>query len=186
MSFLNDIRTTTRKYVAQISNANDRIKDFEKKGAMYSREYFQKERSKLEMEKQDILNRGYSDIQALADAYKKKVQDADAFDGSKVTDDAKLLTGAFKLKSEDLEAMFDRAAADRNRTMMRAVSDYVREHIQEFAGFPRVFYTAADKMEAADIMAQYARNAFSRPEYSDIMDSDRYFEQITPAAIKGE
>lgn len=187
MGFVNNIRTETRNQLAKINAKNKEISDFEKKYAtIYARDHFQTERGKLESEKQDVMNNAYKAVQAIVSAYKSKVEKADAFDGEMVTDDAKLLTGAFKLKTEDLESMFDRAARQNNRTMMRAVSDYVKEHIMEFPDYSRVFYSAQDKMDAADIMEKYAMNAFSRPEYSDIWLSDDYFQQITPEEIKGE
>lgn len=182
MSFTSDIRSTTRRYVAMITQHNQEIADFEKKYATYySRDVFQQKRNELENAKRSTVDAARNAIQALVDAYKARVKDMDALNGAEVTDDAKLLTGAFNLTAADLEAMFDRAAG--NRTMQRLISDYAREHDIFIA---RTFHSAADKLEGAEVMQRYALNSFDRPEYADIMDNDQYFEQITPAAIKGD
>lgn len=185
MSFTSDIRSTTRRYVAMITQHNQEIADFEKKYATYySRDVFQQKRNELENAKRSTVDAARNAIQALVDDYKARVKDMDALNGAEVTDDAKLLTGAFNLTAADLEAMFDRAAAGKgNRTMERLISDYAREHDIFIA---RTFHSAADKLEGAEVMQRYALNSFDRPEYADIMDDDRYFEQITPEAIKGD
>lgn len=185
MSFTSDIRSITRRYVAMITQHNQEIADFEKKYATYySRDVFQKKRNELENAKRNTVDAARNAIQALVAAYKARVKDMDALNGAEVTDDAKLLTGAFKLTSADLEAMYDRAAAGKgNRTMERLISDYARERDIFIA---RTFHSAADKLEGSEVMKQYAFNSFDRPEYADIMDNDQYFQQITPEAIKGD
>lgn len=185
MSFTSDIRSTTRRYVAMITQHNQEIADFEKKFATYySRDVFQQKRNELENAKRNTVDAARNAIQVIVDSYKARVEDMDALNGAEVTDDAKLLTGAFKLTAADLETMYDRAAAGKgNRTMERLISDYAREHDIFIA---RTFHSAADKLEGAEVMQRYALNSFDRPEYADIMDNDQYFEQITPAAIKGD
>lgn len=182
MSFTSDIRSTTRRYVAMITQHNQEIADFEKKYVTYySRDVFQQKRNELENAKHSTVDAARNAVHALVDAYKAQVKDMDALNGAEVTDDAKLLNGAFKLTAADLEAMFDRAAG--NRTMQRLISDYAREHDIFIA---RTFHSAADKLEGAEVMKKYAFNSFDRPGYADIMDSDEYFEKITPEAIKGD
>lgn len=182
MSFLSDIRTTTHRYVAMIAQRNQEISDFEKKFAnFYSRDVFRQKRNELETEKRNTIESARSAIQTIVDAYKDRVKTADVLNGSDVTDDARLLTGAFHLTAADLEAMFDRCSG--NRTMQRLIADFAHEHEIFIA---RKFYTAADKLEGAELMRRYAFNAFDRPEFSDIMGSDSYFSQITPEALKGE
>ena len=185
MSFTSDIRSTTRRYVVMITQHNQEISDFEKKYATYySRDVFQQKRNELESAKRATVEAARNAIQALVDSYRGRVKNLDALNGAEVTDDAKLLTGAFNLTAADLEAMYDRAAAGKgNRTMERLISDYAREHDIFIA---RTFHSAADKLEGAEVMQRYALNSFDRPEYADIMDDDRYFEQITPEAIKGD
>lgn len=185
MSFTSDIRSTTRRYVAMIAQRNQEIVDFEKKYATYySRDVFQQKRNELEKAKRDTVNTARSAVQAIVDSYKASVKDMDALNGAEVTDDAKLLTGAFKLTAADLETMYDRAAAGKgNRTMERLITDYAREHDIFIA---RTFHSVADKLEGAEVMKKYALNSFDRPEYADIMDSDQYFEQIIPEAVKGD
>lgn len=182
MSFCNDIRTTTRRYVAEINKKNAALAAFEKqKAGYYSPQTFQKKRGELVQEKQDTIEAARAAVQALVDRYKDGLKDSDVLNGSDVTDDAKLLTGAFKLTAADLEAMFDRSSG--NRTMLRLIMDYAREHGIFIA---RTFYTAEDKRDGAETMLRYAYNSFDRPEYADLMDTDEYFEQITPDAVKGE
>ena len=67
--------------------------------------------------------------------------------------------------------------------MQRLISEYAEEH---HVSLGRAYYSVADKFAGADVMRQYAFNSFSRPEYADIMDSDQYFQQITPAAVKAD
>lgn len=182
MSFKNKIRTTALQYAAQLREKNQAIAEFENKNAsIYSREYFQSERSKLEQERQQLRTSAEMAITELVDAFKDEVIGLDALEGARLTPDAQLLTGAFKLTTADLEAMFDRATTDKNRTMQRLVFEYVRSH--DIKNFGRVFYTEKDKREAADKLAQYARNALVRPEYAELLANDAQFMKIVPNAI---
>ena len=185
MSFTSDIRSTTRRYVAMITQHNQEIADFEKKFRdYYSRDVFQQKRNELEATKRTTVEAARNAIQVIVDNYKAQVKDMDALNGAEVTDDAKLLTGAFKLTAADLEAMYDRAAAGQgNRTMERLISDYARDHDIFIS---RTFHSVADKLEGAETLKKYAFNSFDRPGYSDIMDSDQYFAKILPEAIKGD
>lgn len=184
MSFTSDIRSTTRRYVAQINERSKAIADFERKySTYYSPEVFQQKQGELEQAKQDTVRAAQDAIQVIVDSYKRRTKEANALNGAEVTEDAKLLSGAFNLTTEDLETMFDRAAGQNNRTMQRLISEYAEEH---HVPLGRAYYSVTDKFAGADVMRQYAFNAFARPEYSDIMDSDQYFQQITPAAVKAD
>ena len=184
MIFKNKIRSTALEYAAQIRKKDQEIKDFESRyAAVYSREHFQKERGKLEQERQQILSSAEMALNELAETYKDDVVGQDALEGSRLTDDAKLLTGAFNLTAADLEAMYDRATADRNRTMQRLVFEYVQNH--QVKGFGRAYYTEKDRREAADKLLQYALHALVRPEYTALLANDVKFMKIVPAAIYG-
>lgn len=184
MIFKNKIRAIALEYAALIRKKDQEIKDFESKyAAVYSREHFQQERGKLEQERQHILKSAEMTLNDLADGFKDALIGDDALEGSRLTDDAKLLTGAFNLTAADLEAMYDRATADRNRTMQRLVFEYVQNH--QVKGFGRVYYTEKDRREAADKLLQYARNALVKPEYAALLADDVQFMKIVPAAIYG-
>lgn len=184
MLFKNKIRETALQYADLIRKKDQEIKDFESKyAAIYSREHFRQERGKLEQERQQILKSAEMTLKDLADGFKDAVIGDDALEGARLTDDAKLLTGTFNLTAADLEAMFDRATKDKNRTMQRLVFEYVQSH--QVKGFGRVYYTEKDRREAADTLLRYALNALVRPEYAALLADDGQFMRIVPAAIYG-
>ena len=183
MLFKNKIREIALQYADLIRKKDQEIKDFESKYAtIYSREHFQQERGKLEQERQQILNSAEMTLKDLADGFKDAVIGDDALEGARLTDDAKLLTGAFNLTAADLEAMFDRATKDKNRTMQRLIFEYAQNHQINFG---RVYYTEKDRREAADTLLRYALNALVRPEYAALLADDAQFMRILPAAIYG-
>lgn len=184
MLFKKKIRETALQYADLIRKKDQEIKDFESKYAtIYSREHFQQERSVLEQERAQILTSAEMTLKDLADGFKDAVIGDDALEGARLTDDAKLLTGAFNLTAADLEAMFDRATKDRNRTMQRLICEHARNH--QVKGFGRVYYTEKDRREAADTLLRYALNALVRPEYAALLADDAQFMRILPAAIYG-
>ncbi len=184
MSFKDKIRSTALEYAALIRKKDQEIKDFEGKyAAIYSREHFQQERGKLEQERQQILTSAEMTLKDLAEGFRDAVIGDDALEGARLTDDAKLLTGAFNLTAADLEAMFDRATKDKNRTMQRLIFEYVQSH--QVKGFGRVYYTEKDRREAADTLLRYALNALVRPEYAALLADDARFMKVVPAAIYG-
>ena len=149
MLFKNKIRETALQYAALIRKKDQEIKDFENKyAAIYSPEHFQQERGKLEQERAQVLKSAEMTLNDLADGFKDALIGDDALEGSRLTDDVKLLTGAFNLTAADLEAMYDRATKDSNRTMQRLVFEYARDH--QVKGFGRVYHTEKDRREAAD------------------------------------
>lgn len=184
MLFKNKIRETALQYAALIRKKDQEIKDFENKyAAIYSPEHFQQERGKLEQERAQVLKSAEMTLNDLADGFKDSLTGDDALEGARLTDDAKLLTGAFNLTAADLEAMFDRATKDRNRTMQRLICEHARNH--QVKGFGRVYYTEKDRREAADTLLRYALNALVRPEYAALLADDAQFMRILPAAIYG-
>ena len=184
MLFKNKIRETALQYAALIRKKDQEIKDFENKyAAIYSPEHFQQERGKLEQERAQVLKSAEMTLNDLADGFKDALIGDDALEGSRLTDDVKLLTGAFNLTAADLEAMYDRATKDSNRTMQRLVFEYARDH--QVKGFGRVYHTEKDRREAADLLLQYARNALVMPEYAALLADDAQFMKIVPAAIYG-
>lgn len=177
MLFKNKIRETALQYAALIRKKDQEIKDFENKyAAIYSPEHFQQERAQ-------VLKSAEMTLNDLADGFKDALIGDDALEGSRLTDDVKLLTGAFNLTAADLEAMYDRATKDSNRTMQRLVFEYARDH--QVKGFGRVYHTEKDRREAADKLLQYARNALVMPEYAALLADDAQFMKIVPAAIYG-
>ena len=99
--------------------------------------------------------------QLYADTW-KKLQDAQAagiaqaerwgeLDGTKITDDVKLLGGHFELKKAQVEALV--AKYKGNGTMMEAIGKYAREHNMAFLNIPSV----AGKAEAWAYILDYAK-----------------------------
>ena len=184
MLFKNKIRETALQYAALIRKKNEEIAAFEKQyAAIYSPEHFQQERGKLEQERAQVLKSAVYPLKKVTLKDEDAVIGDDALEGARLTDDAKLLTGAFNLTAADLEAMFDRATKDRNRTMQRLICEHARNH--QVKGFGRVYYTEKDRREAADTLLRYALNALVRPEYAALLADDAQFMRILPAAIYG-
>ena len=68
MSFTSDIRSTTRRYVAQINERSKAIADFERQySTYYSPEVFQQKRGELEQAKQDTVRTAQNAIQVIVD-----------------------------------------------------------------------------------------------------------------------
>ena len=99
--------------------------------------------------------------QLYADTW-KKLQDAQAagiaqaekwgeLDGSKITDDIKLLGGHFELKKAQVEALVAKYRG--NGTMMEAIGKYACEHEMDFLNIP----TVAGKVEAWGLILDHAK-----------------------------
>lgn len=99
--------------------------------------------------------------QLYADTW-KKLQDTQAagiaqaekwgeLDGSKITDDLRLLGGHFELKKPQVEAMVEKYRG--NGTMMEAIGKYAREHNMGFLNVPSV----AGKKEAWAFILDHAK-----------------------------
>lgn len=73
-------------------------------------------------------------------------------DGSKVTDDIKLLGGHFELKKPQVEALVERYR--NNGTMMEAIAKYAREHGMDFLNVPSV----AGKAQAWAYILDHAKS----------------------------
>ena len=99
--------------------------------------------------------------QLYADTW-RKLQDAQAagiaqaerwgeLDGTKITDDVKLLGGHFELKKAQVEALVEKYRG--NGTMAQAIGKYAREHNMGFLNVPSV----AGKKEAWAFILDHAK-----------------------------
>lgn len=99
--------------------------------------------------------------QLYADTW-KKLQDAQAagivqaekwgeLDGSKITDDLRLLGGHFELKKPQVEALIERYRD--NGTMSQAIAKYAKDHNMEYLNVPNV----AGKKEAWGRVLDFAK-----------------------------
>lgn len=102
------------------------------------------------------LSQLYADTwKALQDAQAAGIAQAEKWgelDGSKITDDVKLLGGHFELKKPQVEALVERYRG--NGTMCEALAKYAREHGMEFLNIPSV----AGKVEAWGCVLDYAKS----------------------------
>lgn len=181
MNFVSDIRDIVGDTITKIQAQEKKIQEHERERDQWSDTRFAEVQKNLQNELTLIRAAGLRVVRQRIEQYKAEVQAADVLDGSKLTEDAKLLAGGFQLTSEDLAAAFDRAAG--NRTMEKLIYRYAQDHAIPLG---RVYYTAAEKLAAADGMESYARNALDRPEYWDLMGGDDYLEQAVSPAIKND
>lgn len=180
MSFTEDIRELTRQHVEKLDEKRQEIENFKKtKREYYSPEIFAKKCAEMETVCSELVQMGKDKINECCDAYIQAARESDLLDGSKITPDAVLLNGQFKVKAADLTAAFDRAEG--NRTMQRLIVEYAAE-----TGLPlnRVFYTAESKAAGAEILRQYAVGALSDPWRFAFLSDDKHFAKICPAAVK--
>ena len=184
MSLITDVRRITAETVEKIKAKEKEIEDYKAERSHYSDTYYAEGMDKLQSELKEIQSEYMKAVQQHVERYRKDVMAADALDGSKVTDDAKLLSGAFKLTLSDLDGMMERAAG--NRTMEKLIYNYAEEHGMGLK-LGRPFYTAEQKAAAAEeFLTLYARKVCARPEYYDIWGTDEYFNEATPEEIRGE
>lgn len=101
------------------------------------------------------LSQLYADTwRKLQDAQSAGIAQAEKWgelDGSKVTDDLRLLGGHFELKKAQVEALVEKYRG--NGTMMEAIGKYAREHEMGFLNIPSV----GGKVEAWAYILDYAK-----------------------------
>ena len=183
MSLIADVREIVKGFVGQIRAQEQRMQEHEKERENWSDTRFREVKEQLEADMRDIQFACEKAVKERVEQYKTEVFKADTLDGSKLTDDATLLSGEFLLSASDLDAMLDRSAG--NRTMEKLIHNYAAERNM---GLSRSFFTAEQKATAAaEFMTAYARNVCARPEYyDDIWSTDEYFEEATPEALRNE
>lgn len=182
MNFANNMRNIGLFYINQVQEIECSIEEFRrKKQNYYSTEIFNAKLREMEHYKSNIIAEALQKINGLRDDYIRKAQEAETLNGSEVTDDAKLLTGAFNLTQLDLETMFDRAEAAKNYTMQRLICEYADKHLQ---GFTRVYCGVGAKIEGAKQLANYIESALYYQDYAAILNNDIQFSRIVSKAVK--
>lgn len=124
----------------------------------YFPEIFAKKCGELEAVCTELVQEGKNAINKCCDDYIQAARESDLLDGSKLTLDAVLLNGQFKVKAADLTAAFDRAEG--NRTMQRLIAEYASKKDLLLV---RVFHTAESKAAGAEILRQYTVGILSDP-----------------------
>ena len=101
----------------------------------YFPEIFAKKCGELEAVCTELVQEGKNAINKCCDDYIQAARESDLLDGSKLTLDAVLLNGQFKVKAADLTAAFDRAEG--NRTMQRLIAEYAsKKRFTACSGIP--------------------------------------------------
>lgn len=182
-NIIDDLRNTVNTHYAAISAAQAEADKFQHDNInVYTPDAFAS-KLKERTEKRDAAVRdGNAAIKATVSAFLDEIKNFDALDGSKLTDDVKLLESPVKLNKSDLENMFDRAKADGNRTMLTLI---MRRSLRDGITINRVFYSAQDIEAAVHVLESYAYSALPGGIYYDmIWTNDEKFNAIIPDALR--
>lgn len=127
------------------------------------------ELEKLKQERQQARTSAERVIRDMVEERKDRITGRDVLRGSALTEDAQLLTGAFPLTAADLNAMYDRAFRQHNRTMTRLVCEYASAH--GVKGFNRSFYGEKQEKAEAEMWGKYALDVLNHPEYAERLNN---------------
>lgn len=184
MSLIADIRNITEAAIGKFRDAEEKIELHKAQKPNLSDALYARIMQELQEELEELHREYLREVRARVEKYKEDVAKRECLDSSKLTEDAAFLSGAYQLKASDLDDLMKRNKG--NRTMERLIYGYATERGLEQAMTQR-FYTAEQKTTAAEeFLNSYARGVSARPEYYDIWGSDKYFNEATPEAIKGE
>ncbi|MCD7768910.1 MAG: hypothetical protein LUH36_02150 [Oscillospiraceae bacterium] len=181
MSFINDVKKAVSDYHKSIAAAQAEIDDFTVgEGRIYARDEFTRRVAVMTAKKDDLIRAGAQKIRELTIGFTSTISTIDQLDGSKLTDDAKLLEAGIPLSANDLEGIFDRAAG--NRTMQQlALSRAKKDGIV----LMRVFYDHKVLGAAAHTVEKSAIAALTDEMYfSYTWGSADGLGKIVPAALK--
>ena len=182
-NIINALRNTVNTHHAAIAAAQAEVDSFQRDyNNYYVQDVFARKLGEIIEKRDAAIRAGNAAIKATVSAFLDEIKNIDALDGGKLTDDVKLLESPIKLSKNDLEAMFDRAKADDNRTMLMLI---VRRSLQDHVVIDRVFYTAQDIEAGVRTMENYAYCALPGGVYYDVVwDNDEKFRTIIPAALR--
>lgn len=180
MDYIKSIIETTRKSIKTLHEMDGSIETL-KANKTYSPEYLDQLVRAARDERGEAMRSACSEIDDLTDSYIESILDIDVPAGADLTDDAKLLSGGFKLSPHDLQVIFDRNAG--NRTMMRMIIKYAADHD---IIINRILYTAKEKREAAIGFANQAKAALNGGYYAELFSDDAYISGITPDELTAD
>lgn len=182
-NIINALRNTVNTHHAAIAAAQAEADSFQRDyNNYYVQDVFARKLGEITGKRDAAIRAGNAAVKATVSAFLDEIKNIDALDGGKLTDDVKLLESPIKLNKTDLEAMFDRAKADDNRTMLMLI---MRRSLQDHVVIDRVFYTAQDIEAGVRTMENYAYNALPGGVYYDVVwNNDEKFRAIIPAALR--
>lgn len=182
-NIINALRNTVNTHHAAIAAAQAEADNFQRDyNNYYVQDVFARKLGEITEKRDAAIHAGNAAVKATVSAFLDEIKNIDALDGGKLTDDVKLLESPIKLSKNDLEAMFDRAKADDNRTMLMLI---MRRSLQDHVVIDRVFYTAQDIEAGVRTMENYAYNALPGGVYYDVVwNNDEKFRAIIPAALR--
>ena len=182
-NIINALRNTVNTHHAAIAAAQAEADSFQRDyNNYYVQDVFARKLGEITEKRDAAIREGNAAVKATVSAFLDEIKNIDALDGGKLTDDVKLLESPIKLNKTDLEAMFDRAKADDNRTMLMLI---MRRSLQDHVVIDRVFYTAQDIEAGVRTMENYAYNALPGGVYYDVVwNNDEKFRAIIPAALR--
>ena len=182
MYFVNTLRTTTLKHLADLAEVDKVLEAYNKERDCYSDEFFKAKIAPLKSKRSDIVDAGKRAVKDLLEQYRDDVIARYTPNGDELTTDAAVLTSGMKLDKTDLERIFDKHPG--NVTMQRLVSEYAKQH--EVKDFYRAFFSEQERITAAGQLALYAEGALDNPWRASFITNDAYFDKIQTDAIRGE
>lgn len=182
-NIINDLKSIVNTHHAAIAAAQANADKFKNDFAnYYTSDVFAGKMKEYTDKRDAAIREGNSAIRAAVNAFLEEVKNIDALDGNKLTGDVKLIESPVKLNKGDLEAMFDRAKADNNRTMLTLI---MRRSMRDSIAIDRVFYTVQDIEAGAHTLENYAYNALPCGIYYDIVwSNNEKFNTIIPEALR--
>lgn len=183
INIISELRSIVNTNHAAIVKAQNEAAEFQERySKIYVQDAFNREMSAYTARTEAAVRDGNAAVKKAVDDFIDSIKDIDNLEGGKLTDDVKLLESPVKLNKADLTAMFDRAKADDNRTMMELIK---RRCMRDGIVIERVFYAKTDIENAVKELAGYAYNSLPGGMYYDIIWSDdEKFRTIIPDALR--
>ena len=182
MYFVNTLRTTTLKHLADLAEVDKVLEAYNKERDCYSDEYFKARIAPVKSKRSDIVDAGKKAVKDLLAQYREDVIARYTPNGDELTTDAAVLTSGMKLDKTDLERIFDKHTG--NCTMQRIICEYATQHgVKDFS---RAFFSEQDRITAAEKLALYAEGALDDPWRASFITNDEYYDKIQTDAIRGE
>lgn len=178
MSFKNDMKTTTCRYIDRLADIDARAEKFQKEnGSKYTAVGMTEKMNEFEAERRGVIAEGKQAILDLAENYKNSLPALFTPKGTDIAEDAKLLESDLKLSQVDLERLWDK---NDNQTMRRMIWEY---SLRNNVNISRAYYTEDMKKEAADDLARYCVMALTDKWKSSFVQSEKHYGSVVPAAV---
>ena len=147
--YLNEMRNALSSYAA---SAQALMAQKQKNAETYQAEVAEEQNRGIDSKLSQLYADTWKKLQAAQAAGIAQAEKWGELDGSKITDDIKLLGGHFELKKPQVEALV--AKYRDNGTMCEAIAKYAREHGMGFLNVPSV----AGKAQAWAYILDYAKS----------------------------